>query len=298
MRKLYTYLLLSMIVTLPLAGGCIRENMDDCKGKVTLRFRYVGDGTTDIFPEKIEHVTMYVYSIADGSLAAIQKYDDNALAAYQGADVMLFPGRYEVVCWGNALDETTINEGEKIAANGYFENTDIATNDPLYYGTIEIEVPETLVENNYICDFVCSHVKFRVRVEGFDQTTMGVPSLELTQLASFTDFDNVPSDEERCSYHPVLAAGSDGEQTVYTAEFNTLRFNDDNDIMLRLHSDETRVVAHEFPLADFLQEHNIAVEGVNEVTVPIRIRFSPIGVTIDDWDSVPVVPVNPDFGKN
>lgn len=295
MRKLYTYLLLSMIVTLPLAGGCIRENMDDCKGKVTLRFRYVGDGTTDIFPEKIEHVTMYVYSIADGSLAAIQKYDDNTLAAYQGADVMLFPGRYEVVCWGNALDETTINEGEKIAADGYFENTDIATNDPLYYGTIEIEVPETLVENNYICDFVCSHVKFRVRVEGFDQTTMGVPSLELTQLASFTDFDNVPSDEERCSYHPVLAAGSDGEQTVYTAEFNTLRFNDDNDIMLRLHSDETRVVAHEFPLADFLQEHNIAVEGVNEVTVPILIRFSPIGVTIDDWDSVPV---NPDFGKN
>ena len=295
MRKLYTYLLLSIIVTLPLAGGCIRENMDDCKGKVTLRFRYVGDGTTDIFPEKIEHVTMYVYSIADGSLAAIHKYDDNALAAYQGADVMLFPGRYEVVCWGNALDETTINEGEKIAANGYFENTDIATNDPLYYGTIEIEVPETLVENNYICDFVCSHVKFRVRVEGFDQTTMGVPSLELTQLASFTDFDNVPSDEERCSYHPVLAAGSDGEQTVYTAEFNTLRFNDDNDIMLRLHSDETRVVAHEFPLADFLHEHNIAVEGVNEVTVPIRIRFSPIGVTIDDWDSVPV---NPDFGKN
>lgn len=295
MRKLYTYLLLSMIVTLPLAGGCIRENMDDCKGKVTLRFRYVGDGTTDIFPEKIEHVTMYVYSIADGSLAAIQKYDDNALAAYQGADVMLFPGRYEVVCWGNALDETTINEGEKIAADGYFENTDIATNDPLYYGSIEIEVPETLVENNYICDFVCSHVKFRVRVEGFDQTTMGVPSLELTQLASFTDFDNVPSDEERCSYHPVLAAGSDGEQTVYTAEFNTLRFNDDNDIMLRLHSDETRVVAHEFPLADFLHEHNIAVEGVNEVTVPIRIRFSPIGVTIDDWDSVPV---NPDFGKN
>ena len=62
-----------MIVTLPLAGGCIRENMDDCKGKVTLRFRYVGDGTTDILPEKIEHVTMYVYSIADGSLAAIQK---------------------------------------------------------------------------------------------------------------------------------------------------------------------------------------------------------------------------------
>ena len=31
-----------------LMTGCIRENMDDCKGKVTLRFRYVGDGTTNV----------------------------------------------------------------------------------------------------------------------------------------------------------------------------------------------------------------------------------------------------------
>lgn len=293
MRKLYIYLLLSIIVALPLASGCIKENRDDCKGKVTLRFRYVGDGTTDIFPDKIEHVTMYVYSLADGKLVAVQKYDDSALNAYQGAEISLFPGRYEVVCWGNALEETTISEGDKIAANGYYDNTTIATNDPLYYGTINIEVPETLAENNYICDFVSSHVKFRVRIEGFDDPVLKVPAIELTQLASFTDFDNVPSQEERCSYYPTLTADDDGLN--YTATFNTLRFDDDNDIMLRLHANESRAVVYEFPLADFLDEHNIAVEGVHEVTIPILIRFSPIGVDIEDWEETPV---DPGFDKD
>ena len=46
-----------------LMTGCIRENMDDCKGKVTLRFRYVGDGTTDIFAEKIDKANRELASI-------------------------------------------------------------------------------------------------------------------------------------------------------------------------------------------------------------------------------------------
>ena len=294
MRKLSRYLLLITIVTMSLATGCIKENMDDCMGKVTLRFRYVGDGTTDIFPEKIEHVTMYVYSKADGSLVDEIRYDDKALDAYQGAHIALFPGRYGIVCWGNALEETTISEGEKIAANGYYDNSRISTNDPLYYGTVDIEVPETLVEKNYTCDFVCSHVKFRVRIEGFDDPVTNVPTLELTQLASFTGFDNIPSEEERCSYYPVLDADPN-DATSYTAAFNTLRFKDDNDITLRIHANESRVIAHEFSLAGFLDENNIAVEGVHEVTIPILIRFSPIGVEIIDWDTAPVIP---DFDKD
>ena len=221
-------------------------------------------------------------------------YDDKALDAYQGAQIALFPGRYGIVCWGNALEETTISEGEKIAANGHYDNSTIHTNDPLYYGTVDIEVPETLVEKDYICDFVCSHVKFRVRIEGFDDPVTNVPTLELTQLASFTDFDNIPSEEERCSYYPVLDADPN-DATSYTAAFNTLRFKDDNDITLRIHANESRVIAHEFSLADFLDENNIAVEGVHEVTIPILIRFSPIGVEIIDWDTAPVIP---DFDKD
>lgn len=283
-----------MIVTLSLAIGCIRENMDDCMGKVTLRFRYVGDRTTDIFPEKIEHVTMYVYSAADGSLVDEIRYDDKALTAYQGADLALFPGQYRIICWGNALDETTINEGEKIAANGYYNKSKISTNDPLYYGTVDIEVPETLTERDYTCDFVSSHVKFRVRIEGFGDPTTSVPSIELTQLASFTDFDNIPSEEERYSYHPALTADQD-DTSSYTTAFNTLRFEDDNDIVLRIHANESRAVVHEFPLADFLEENHIAVEGVHEVTIPILVRFSPIGVEIIDWETVPVIP---DFDKD
>ena len=131
-----------------LMTGCIRENMDDCKGKVTLRFRYVGDGTTDIFAEKIDKVTMYVYSAADGSLAGVFEYDEKALDAYQGANIELYPGNYQIVCWGNAFENSTIHEGDRIAAPGHFDNTEIDTNDPLYYGTTDIAIPETLVEQD------------------------------------------------------------------------------------------------------------------------------------------------------
>ena len=106
--------------------------------------------------------------------------------------------------------------------------------------------------------------------------------------------ESIPSEEERCSYYPVLDADPN-DATSYTAAFNTLRFKDDNDITLRIHANESRVIAHEFSLADFLDENNIAVEGVHEVTIPILIRFSPIGVEIIDWDTAPVIP---DFDKD
>ena len=43
-----------------LTTGCIKEDLDSCD--TNLIFRYFGDGTKDIFPEKIEKVDLYVYS--------------------------------------------------------------------------------------------------------------------------------------------------------------------------------------------------------------------------------------------
>lgn len=300
MRKTYLYLILSLALAMPWLNGCIKEDRDDCKAKVTLRFRYVGDGATDIFPEKIDQVTMYVYSLADGSLVGTYEYDESALNAYQGADINLFPGMYKVVCWGNVFENTTIREGDRIAAPGYFNNNDITTNDRLYYGTVELEIPETLEERDYICNFVSSHVKFQVRLEGFKGALipdLGVESsaplsLSLTNLASYTDFDNVPSEAERCSYYPELSEDPDDPQS-YITFFNTLRFNDDNDIMLQVHAG-TRTVIYEFGLADFLSRFQIPVEGHHEVLVPILIRAGVTGIEIQDWEREPV---NPGFDK-
>lgn len=283
-----------------LMTGCIRENMDDCKGKVTLRFRYVGDGTTDIFAEKIDKVTMYVYSAADGSLAGVFEYDEKALDAYQGANIELYPGNYQIVCWGNAFENSTIHEGDRIAAPGHFDNTEIDTNDPLYYGTTDIAIPETLVEQDYVCQFVCSHIKVNVRLEGFvgawtTQTSLQsraqIDNVELamTRLPSYTDFDNIPADDHHSTYYPTLQT-DENDDTSFVTQFNTMRFKDDNDIMLQLLSGPERTVIQEFSLAEFMSTYGISVENRNEILIPILIRASTAGIEIAEWEQKPVTP--------
>ena len=52
-KAIILYILLLVTVT-----GCIKENLDDCE--TTLYFSYLGDGTKEIFPQKIEKVDMYI----------------------------------------------------------------------------------------------------------------------------------------------------------------------------------------------------------------------------------------------
>jgi hypothetical protein len=54
-KAIILYILLLVTVT-----GCIKENLDDCE--TTLYFSYLGDGTKEIFPQKIEKVDMYIYN--------------------------------------------------------------------------------------------------------------------------------------------------------------------------------------------------------------------------------------------
>lgn len=44
----YTKYILSLMFLASL-NGCIKEDMSDCPGNCTLKFSYVGDGTTQIF---------------------------------------------------------------------------------------------------------------------------------------------------------------------------------------------------------------------------------------------------------
>ena len=43
------------------ATSCIREDLDDCLSTNTLLLSYKGDGTTEIFPDKICRVEMFVF---------------------------------------------------------------------------------------------------------------------------------------------------------------------------------------------------------------------------------------------
>ena len=146
-KVIMLYALLLVTVT-----GCIKENLDDCE--TILYFDYLGDGTRDIFLQKIEKVDMYVYN---EDKVCIQKtaLNKSELHRQQGTTLNLPSGQYHVVCWGNSFGDTRINEGASlnnnlVGAPHYFTKELITTNDSLYFGEKEI----TITNENYKVDTV------------------------------------------------------------------------------------------------------------------------------------------------
>lgn len=125
-----------------LTTGCIKEDLDSCD--TNLIFRYFGDGTKDIFPEKIEKVDLYVYS-ENGALVETIGLDQGDLRNNQGTPLNLPAGKYRVVGWGNTKNDTRINQAAAlntalVAAPHYFTKEIITTNDSLYIGSRDIEI--------------------------------------------------------------------------------------------------------------------------------------------------------------
>ena len=72
MRK--TSIILLFLAAATLLGSCIKEDRSDCRRSFTLLFRYTGDGTTDIFREKVAQVHLYVY---DATTRALVRQETN-----------------------------------------------------------------------------------------------------------------------------------------------------------------------------------------------------------------------------
>ena len=93
-KAIILYILLLVTVT-----GCIKENLDDCE--TTLYFSYLGDGTKEIFPQKIEKVDMYIYNQNN---VFVQKtvLNRKELNRQRGTTLNLPSGQYHIICWGNS----------------------------------------------------------------------------------------------------------------------------------------------------------------------------------------------------
>ena len=76
--------LTSIVFCLALLGGaltsCIDEDIDDCFSINRLTLSYKGDGTTEIFPDKICRVEMYVFD-AENKFVNSHTLSDDELAS-------------------------------------------------------------------------------------------------------------------------------------------------------------------------------------------------------------------------
>lgn len=287
-KAIILYILLLVTVT-----GCIKENLDDCE--TTLYFSYLGDETKEIFPQKIEKVDMYIYNQNN---VCVQKavLNRKELDRQRGTTLNLPSGQYHVVCWGNSLNDTRINEGSSLKNNivgapHYFTKELITTNDSLYFGEREI----TITNESYRTDtvhFSSAHIKMRIELEGLDavnntRAAVSPISIEVGNLSSTVDFTKTFSNE-RISYFPLVNFDSGIQK--FGAKFNVLRFNNDNEVYLRLHDNLANMELYTMQLKDFMKENNIAVDGINEATIGIRIRFNGTAITVKPWDEEVIRP--------
>ena len=301
MKKLQLFNLLAMLLLL-WSCNSIKENYDNCE-TVTLTFSYLGDGTEDIFQDKISSVSLYVYG-ADGSLQQTKTIEQNNLKAFQGTRLNLNPGSYRIVGVGNALNKTSIeNIASSNGKDAYFGHPNVGTgmvdgNDSLYFGIQMINVPEKLWYTAEV-PFKSSHFKVSYTVKGYVQETnmkSGESLLELKvhNLLPQTNFNNQVCGS-KITYSPELLYNN--QNGNYSGAFNIMRQESVSDIQFELIDKTLGTTIHTLNLADFLNQFTQIDITKQEVLIPIEIQYKHTGViiSIPDWM---INDITPGYGTN
>lgn len=290
MKYINPFIILLWVV---LVAGCIKENRDDC-GRCTLRFSYVGDGTTEIFQKKIEKVNLYVFD-ANHNCIVSRTLKQNELST-QSISLELSPGTYRAVCIGNAFEATVITD---VNCGNYkdihcthpccLSGDIIHSNDSLYQGSKEFAVPKNR-ELTETIPFSASHIDMYVEVKGYIETAARSTSplkLEVNNLSTWVIFNNEVTDDELATYYPL----SDVKKQSYVYRFNILKQTEHP--CLKLYDSDNKEI-FSMQLADFLEKHPEINIDKNETIIPILIEFKSIGVevSIPDWA---IEDVKPEF---
>ncbi|HCK25076.1 MAG TPA: hypothetical protein DHW31_09930 [Bacteroides graminisolvens] len=280
------------------ASGCTKAEL--CEGKnVTLYFQYKAGGTQDVLPEYIGSVMVYVYDAETGKFVQSAKVSNNQLLSSQQTDLLLDPGKYDVICWGNVNDNTllanvTLGKTKAIIANTRTSSEQqLKTTDPLYYAKTTLEVSSEKLSSSAEVNFCCAHIDIWVYVKGIiDQSTTTAsiaPVISVGYLPSSCDFDMRAQGDKIC-YYPESSYRED--RLVYMSHCSVFRFDENTDASIYVYNGSNRKLIDKISLCEFISKNQISISQKEEVSIAILLEYSPLGVTISipDWKEVPVSP--------
>lgn len=277
--------------------GCVKDGEPkDCYQ--ILYFDYRGDGADDIFQEKIGQVNLYIYN-RNNTLVQKNQISKRELEVLQGVRLNLPSGKYDVVCWGNAYANTIISDDSSVSTgmihtawnnSGTRRDGVFTTNDSLYYGTREIEIVSRPEKSDTV-HFKSAHIKMKVALTGLENSALADGSspveIRVDNLCPDVDFlFNFP--EADASYYPVTVLNRQIDD--FEADFNVLRFDDRNDIVIRLFDKASGDALHHVNLSEFMSLNDITVNNINEAFVGIRFLFNGADISVNPWKEENVIP--------
>lgn len=274
------------------ATSCIREDLDECKSTNRLLLSYKGDGTTEIFPDKICRVEMFVFDAENrcvNSTLLSQHEVDTRTATLPPLEA----GDYRIICIGNT--HTTRTDGTStgiydrmiFADADYFDQKTQSGNDSLYYATTAYEVlpfgdGRAEADRTQIIEFASSHYDLLVEVAGIPDPEMragSLPELKICGVLPCTDFEN-----RACGEATDYLLETQYEAGMLTARTNIMRHKNHEAVNVRVLSTAGDLLA-EVNLAEFLAANPVIDCSKHEVLIPIRIEFKSgnISIGLPDW---------------
>jgi hypothetical protein len=267
-----------------LSASCIKEDVSDCSNTYRLALSYLGDGTEEIFPEKISCVDLYVFDQQKNCVHS-SRLPEADVKAQLTTLPNLTAGEYRIVCIANAYDTKTAELNSKdftkmsFAAADYINGETVSGNDPLYWSSIDYTIQpfdEHKEVETHTTYFASSHYDLFVEMVGVEPGAL--PIIEIQGTSPYTDFNNRAFGPSATYQMPT---SHDGGNTL-SASNNIMRNTDHSNVNVVVRSGDKVITS--VNLAEHISSYKINT-SLHECVIPIKIEFSTIGaiITVPNW---------------
>ena len=295
-----------------LSASCIKEDNSNCHNIYRLAFSYNGDGKTDIFPEKIGSVDMYVFDYNNNCVSST-RLNEADVEAQLTTLPPLDPGDYRIVCVGNAYETAVENINSKdfsnisFAALDYINGETVSGNDSLYWSATDYTIEpfsEYKAAQTKTTAFASSHYDILVEIVNAPEKIGKHPKIELVGVSPKTDFNN---DVKGQATSYIMSSVHDGVKTT-TASNNIMRHKNHEDVYLKVTGEDGTQVAM-INFAEHIEKHKDYIDTeLQECLIPFMIEFGTadypiykedemcfdLTITVPSWF---IENITPDFDK-
>lgn len=298
----YRLLALSLLLAGLFSTSCLKEDYSDCYRTYKLILSYKGDGTTEIFPDKINRVEMYVFDEAKVCVSS-SVLPDQDVAARSTMLPHLKPGNYRIVCVGNTHETGLENLDSRdyssilFSADEYLAGQTVSGNDSLYYASVNysvIDFDPTVSEETVVAEFASSHYDILVEIINSPDWA-GTPKVELIGVSPYTDFENVAKGQPTDYIMETVNHGNG----YITAVNNIMRHSNHDEVYLKVTGENGRTMAL-INFAEHIEKYNDYIDPtLHECLIPFRIEWDPtvsteVVIGLPTWIVENVIP---DFYK-